>query len=120
MTDTIQIEEDSNLVQHARLELERIGEEPETVRGYLEMISIFSRMGHSGGSASVFIPTLNELLQFNNLSPLTNDPEEWMDVTDGMWQNRRCSKAFSNDGGKTYTLLGEEGRPVHTSQEAGG
>ena len=44
MTDTIQIEEDSNLVQHARLELERIGEEPETVRGYLEMISIFSRM----------------------------------------------------------------------------
>ena len=112
----------SNLVNHAKRELEMIGEEPEIVEGYLKMIRIFAKMGHSGGSASVFIPTLNQLLQFKNLMPLTNNPNEWNDVGNKMWQNNRNSAAFSNNGGKTYWLLSEGAhaqnrKPLHRSEK---
>ena len=119
---------ESNLMIHARRELELLGEEPEIVEGYLKMIQIFADMGHSGGSASVFVPTLTRLLWFKNLTPLTDDPDEWVHHTTevwgepgGVWQNVRNGEAFSDDGGKTYTLLSEEAptsesdKPKHTS-----
>jgi len=105
-------EPQSNLVDHARRELGYVGEEPETIAGYLKVIRAFADMGHSGGSASVAIPVINELLQFKNLTPLTDNPEEWeehgpakWDGTNGVWQNIRNGEAFSNDGGRTYYLL---------------
>lgn len=104
---------ESNLVKHALYELELIGEEPETITGYLKVIHAFANMGHSGGSASVAIPTINALLQYKNLRPLTNDPDEWADVGDRMWQNKRNSEAFSEDGGKTYYLLSDRTRNEH-------
>src|SRR5574339_1160593 len=97
----------SNLVDHARRELEMINEEPETIDGYLKVIQAFADMGHSGGSASIAIPTIHALLQFKNLAPLTDNPDEWVLVGESMWQNNRNSEAFSNDGGKTYWLLSE-------------
>ena len=122
--------DESNLMIHARRELELLGEEPEFVEGYLKMIQNFVDMGHSGGSASIFIPTLNRLLWFKNLTPLTDDPDEWVHHTEevwgepgGVWQNIRNGEAFSSDGGKTYTLLSEgpavkDGeKPVHTSRD---
>ena len=117
----------SNLVDHARRELAIIGEEPETIDGYLKVIQAFADMGHSGGSASVAIPTLNELLQFKNLRPLTDDPAEWFDHSgvsgEPFWQNIRNGEAFSHDGGKTYYLLSEGGNdrnrgPMHNSEKA--
>ena len=111
---------ESNFMIHARRELELLGEEPEIVEGYLKMIQIFADMRHSGGSASVFIPTLTRLLWFKNLTPLTDDPDEWVHHT--TWQNVRNGEAFSDDGGKTYTLLSERvnGKdvPIHTSEPA--
>lgn len=114
--------EESGLVRHARVELERLGEEPDVIQGYLKVIQAFADMGHSGGSASVAIPTINTLLQFHNLTPLTNDGQEWMYVGEGMWQNKRNSEAFSEDGGSTYWLLSEGGNanwpyPRHKSVE---
>lgn len=114
--------EESNLVKHAKYELDLIGEDPEIIQGYLKMIQIFADMGHSGGSASVFIPTLNALLQFKNLKPLTSNPEEWQHLTyevwpdpQATWQNRRNGEAFSKDAGITYYLLSEghdvDGKP---------
>ena len=117
----------SNLVEHARTELALIGEETQTVEGYLKVIQAFADMGHSGGSAMVAIPVINELLQFHNLSALTNDPDEWINVSEQsgheMWQSRRRSEAFSDDGGKTYWLLSEGGNagnrtPLHVAKEA--
>lgn len=121
---------ESNLMIHARRELELLGEEPEIVEGYLKMIQIFADMDHSGGSASVFIPTLTRLLWFKNLTPLTDDPDEWIHHTaevwgepGGVWQNVRNGEAFSDDGGKTYTLLSEEApvkgghKPIHISHD---
>lgn len=121
----------SNLVEHARRELNIIGEESETIAGYLNVIRAFAAMGHSGGSASVAIPVLYQLLQFKNLAPLTNDPEEWFhhgpetwggEDGVGIWQNKRNSEAFSNDGGKLYYLLSEGANnlnrtPLHEAQQ---
>ena len=119
---TFMDEQESNLVTHARRELELIGEDPEFVAGYLEVISAFAKMGHSGGSASVAIPVINSLLQYKNLSPLTDNPDEWMHLTEeewpdpeACWQNIRNSECFSRDGGKTYTSLKDK-NTVHTSE----
>ena len=95
----------SNLVNHAKRELELVGEDPETIEGLLKVIQAFADMGHSGGSAAVAVPMINDLLQFKNLTPLTNDPEEWIEVGDDIWQNRRNPEAFSKDGGRSYILL---------------
>ena len=112
-------------MDHARHELIAIGEDPETIEGYLNVIQAFADMGHSGGSASVAIPVINELLQYKNLSPLTDDPEEWMHIAEEIggencWQSRRRPEAFSQDGGKTYYLLSEGANannpaPLHDS-----
>lgn len=120
---------ESNLVSHARTELTLIGEELDTIEGYLKVIQAFADMGHSGGSASVAIPVIHELLYYKNLTPLTNNPDEWMHHTEetwgepgGIWQNRRNGEAFSNDGGRTYYLLSERGNqdlsvtPLHISE----
>jgi hypothetical protein len=100
-----------DLVQHAETELWLIGEEPEMIDWYCSVIREFASYGHSGGSASVTIPVLNRLLQHKNLSPLTDDPAEWIDQSglssSPLWQNSRNSEAFSYDGGETYYLLPE-------------
>ena len=110
----------SNLVDHARRELALIGNDLEFNESIIAAIRAFSSYGHLGGSASVAIPMINDLLQFKNLTPLTDDPAEWNEVTDNTWQSSRRSEAFSNDGGGTYYLLseGSTGRnpqPLHTS-----
>jgi hypothetical protein len=96
----------SNLIKHAEYELSLIDEEPEFVAGYLTMIQIFADMNHSGVSASVFIAVLRALLRFENLTPITNAPDEWNGILesdeDSLWQSRRNPAYFSRDGGKTY------------------
>lgn len=102
------------LVNHARRELELIGEEPDVIDWYLKVIEAFSEFGHSGGSASVAIPTINALLQFENLSPITNNPEEWNHVSiyiagePILWQSKRNPRLFSEDEGKHYYIVGEK------------
>jgi hypothetical protein len=104
----------SNLVDHARRELERVESDPWIIEGMVKVVQAFADMGHSGGSAMVCIPMLNDLLQYKNLSPLTDDPEEWIDQTAmtatpdvSLWQSKRNSEAFSLNRGKTYYLLSE-------------
>lgn len=106
--------EESNLITHAKRELALIGEEPETVAGYLKVIEAWGDMGHSGGSASIGISVLFRLFQQKNLKPLTDNPDEWIIHRKGNFgakrdycQNKRNPEAFSDDGGKTYYLLSE-------------
>lgn len=118
----------SNLVEHAKRELELLGEEKEIIDGYLKVVQAFADMGHSGGSASAAIPIITQLLQFKNLLPLTDGPEEWhhheaetYGVSEDIWQNKRNGEAFSHDGGKTYYLLSEGSHsfnrtPMHASE----
>jgi len=120
---------ESNLVAHARRELERIGEEPDAIDWYLSVVRAFTAFGHSGGSASVMLPVLERLLRFKPLSELTADHTEWIDRSEisGMpwWQNVRDSRAMSHDGGITYWMVheadaagGSDAAPVHWSAPA--
>jgi hypothetical protein len=107
----------SSLVQHARHELEACGqfaEDPAYAQSIVASVAAFASYGHSGGSASVAIEQLTALLSFQNLSPLTDNPNEWCDVGEQsgypLWQNRRNGTAFSTDSGKNYYLLDERDR----------
>lgn len=108
----IEPEEESNLVKHARHELNLIGEEPSVIDWYIRVIKSYASFGHSGGSAWATTAVLEDLLRFRPLTELTDDPEEWMrhdeDVwgaPGGIWQNRRDGRMFSTDGGLTYTCV---------------
>lgn len=114
----------SNLVDHARVELELVGEDPDIIAGYLNVIEAFDDMGHSGFSGPIAIRTISALLNWENLTPLTDDPDEWMHhdetiwgVEGGIWQNKRCPSAFSEDGGKRYYLSTEKPRKMHDSKK---
>jgi len=108
----------SPLVEHAKQELMFISpDEPDD--GFKESIvravQGFCSYGHSGGSAAVAIGMIHDLLQNKNLTPLTSATREWMEVGPSVWQNRRCSTAFSEDMGQTYYLVDEEPRVIYTS-----
>jgi hypothetical protein len=123
-----------SLVEHARRELELCGqyrEDPEFAASIVKAVEGFVSYGHSGGSAGVGIHMLNDLLQGKSLSPLTDDPAEWMHVGEQtprtptgkgqVWQSRRQSDAFSEDEGKTYYLVDDwsdnsDSFTIHTSQ----
>lgn len=110
----------SGLISHAQRELELIGAEDEVAQAVVAAIRGFLSYGHSGGSASWAIPVLIDLLQFKPLSPLTNDPLEWMLVEDAeggeTWQSVRNPEAFSADGGQHYWLVSDETRKLYVSQ----
>jgi len=116
--------EETNLVKHARRELQLagIGDTDADYGGALdpavmELIEVFSAQGHSGASAGLCLAMFYRLAQFKALSPLTDDPAEWEEVTDRvltpeqiaegqrMWQNIRQGSTFSKDGGKTWKDL---------------
>ena len=113
----------SNLVEHAKVELALLDEADWLVEGYLKIIQDFADMGHSGSSAIHSVAILERLLLFQNLTPLTDDPSEWNEVTVYLggkptWQNNRNPAAMSEDGGKTYILQSEEGpsEEIHISK----
>ena len=113
----------SNLIKHAERELKLAGmyDKDADYGGalaphILELIKLFSSKDHSGGTAGITLSVFNQLVKFNNLSPLTNDKDEWMDVADNLWQNKRNGEAFSLDGGITYYLL-EDKKKIITAKE---
>jgi len=110
---------ESNLVNHARRELERAGmydDDADYGKGVvagvvLDLVRTLSRSDADSGAGVMLVLSIFErVARFKTLSPLTADPEEWMNVTEygcpegvaGIWQSRRTPSAFSNDGGKTY------------------
>lgn len=123
------------LVDHAELELRRAGlfDKDSDYDGMLgpavmALVRTFASQGHSGFSAMVTLQLFETVAKFKTLTPITSDPAEWMDVADmgangdpPVWQNRRKSSCFSNDGGKTYYDIdaGDE-RAVHDAAAAVG
>ncbi len=123
----------SNLVSHAEAELRRAGlfDKDSDYGGMLaeavmKLVRVHAAEGHSGFSHGMAIQIFNRVVNFKTLTPLTDDPEEWMQLgvdmmPDQSWQNRRQSSCFSKDGGKTWYDIDEkkeEGKPftIHTSE----
>jgi hypothetical protein len=104
-----------SLVDHAQRELALAGlldsdadYEAELGQNILDTVTAFSTYGHSGGSAAIAVAALERLLRFKTLTPITNNPDEWMEVGPSVWQSKRQSSIFSKDSGKTWYDLDED------------
>jgi hypothetical protein len=104
-----------SLVEYAKSELERGGWlKPDAEDGVydgmlgaavMKLIELFADEGHTGQSAPIAIALFTRLASFEPLSPLTGDNDEWMEVREGHFQNRRCSRVFKN-GDEVYDIDG--------------
>lgn len=100
-----------NLVEHAKTELAllRSGEPDEMQdmieRDILQIVEIFERQEHSGSSGSYALGILKQVLDFEPITPLTGADDEWNEVGEGRWQNRRCSHVFKDASG-AYDIRG--------------
>lgn len=115
------------LVDHARAELERLGEftpgtgDPAYAQALVAAVAAYTSYPHSGFSHAHGHDILIRLLARENLTPLTWDPADWYDRTDvsdlppgqTLWQSTRNPKAFSGDQGKTYWLTDGDSSGEH-------
>jgi hypothetical protein len=99
---TVQIEtaENSPLVSFAVSELGRVGEIYDGMvnEAAVDIVGLFSAQGHSGGSAQITTDIVNRLMRYQPLTPLTGEDDEWMEVGSGVFQNKRCSHVFKENG----------------------
>lgn len=114
----------SNLVKHAEREMklaglytedsDYAGEIPNAV---LKLVKAHSSEEHSGGSHGLTLEIFNKVINFQNLTPLTDNPSEWKQCGSGgqpMWQNSRNSAAFSKDAGRTHYLLSDSKKVINS------
>ena len=122
MGESIGVVDESTMTDWARNELQLAGlfDKESDYEGMLgeavmELMDKFAEQGHSGFSASLVSSIFDRLSHWKPLSELTNDPAEWMEVTDHQeartpglkgpvkcYQSRRSPDCFSEDGGQTY------------------
>lgn len=71
----------------------------------MELVEKFSEQGHSGMSASIAVQAFERLARYEPLGPLTGADDEWTEVSEGVFQNRRCSHVFKENG-EAYDIDG--------------
>lgn len=102
----------SNLVDYAKSELDRaglaVGGDSYDVmvrEAVLELVEKFSDQGHSGFSAGMVTSIVEKLMRFQPLTPLTGEDDEWNEVGEGEFQNKRCANVFKKNG-QAYDIDG--------------
>jgi hypothetical protein len=109
----------SDLSKHAIGELSLIKEDPKIILWYVSVIEAFNIMQLPQEAADHCVATLTQLLRYGNLAPLTDEPKEWIQIGDELWQSIRNRDAFSNNGGKTYKLYSENNDVEHETLKTG-
>jgi hypothetical protein len=114
--------ETSNLYQHAKRELQLAGMfDKDTDYGgmlgeaTLRLIETFAKEGHSGFSAAYCRALFQKLSNYENLTEITDNLDEWMSVDKHLpetCQNKRNPALFSTDAGKTYYSVDEKPRKI--------
>lgn len=74
--------------------------------GTLELLKVFSEQGHSGMSAPYAVALFEKLALWKPIAPLTGKDDEWNEVGEGTWQNRRNSVVFKGEDGQAYWMDG--------------
>lgn len=121
----------SPLVAHAERELQLAGlfDKDADYGGaaanhVMDLIRLFSSGSHSGASAQIVISLFTQLANYEVLSDITDDPEEWENTLDAygpdagqanLWQNLRGPAYFSHDAGKHWVRFdtGAKGKSKH-------
>lgn len=105
--------EENPIISHAKRELKLAGlyDTDSDYNGMLaqsvvELVNKFTNQHHSGYSAMMTSNIFNKLVNWETLTPLTSNPDEWEEVSVDdkgvrLWQNKRNPKYMSYDGGKT-------------------
>ena len=107
----------SNLEKHAMMEFKAAGwldddgnyidEMQEAIcRHVLALLDVFSSEGHSGSSAPYTVDLFKKLAMFEPVVPLTGEDWEWTDVSDKLYQNKRCGRVFKDESG-AYDIDGK-------------
>jgi len=103
----------SNIVSYAEDELRRAGWYDDDAfygdlvpKAVLRSARLFSIEGHSGMSAGLVNRIVSTVVMFKPLTPLTGEDDEWNEVGDGVFQNRRMSSVFKDESGKAYWISG--------------
>jgi len=109
------------LLEHAKREFEIAGFNKNQEEGpdkwmqenVLELIEVFAKQGHSGGSAPLCVELFRALASYEPLSPLLGTEDEWQDVSaisgpgvEPKFQNIRCSHIFKNSDGSCFDVNG--------------
>jgi len=101
----------SNMLKWAEAELKLAGyniNDPEDgpnrrlAEGTLELLKVFSEQGYSGMSAPYAVALFEKLAMWKQLTPLTGESDEWMEVGPDVWQNKRASNVFKGEDGRAY------------------
>lgn len=88
----------------------------------LKLLDVFADEGHSGSSAPYAIDLFSKLAKFDPIIPLTGEDWEWTEVSEGMFQNKRCSHVFKDADvfdGQAYDIDGKIFWEWYKSQEDG-
>jgi len=109
----------SDLSKHAIGELSLIKEDPKIILWYVSVIEAFNIMQLPPEASDHCVATLTQLLRYGNLAPLTDEPKEWIQIGDDLWQSIRNRDAFSNNGGQTYKLYSENNHVEHSTLKTG-
>ena len=110
----VRFERDSNLVRHAMREFKAAKWDLESddmqklmCDQVCELLGVYSTHGHSGSSAPYANSMFTKLASFEPLVPLTGEAWEWNEVSEGCFQNNRCSHVFKDAdqfNGQAYDL----------------
>lgn len=103
----------SNYLLHAKREFAAAGYTSEDdgpnkwiQENVLTLLAVLGTQGHSGGSIGYCLNMFKTLGSFEPLAPLTGADDEWNEVTDGVFQNNRCSHVFKSDEDGCYDING--------------
>lgn len=74
--------------------------------GTLELLKVFADQGHSGSSAPYAVAIFEKLALWKPIAPLTGADDEWQEVGEDTWQNKRNSSVFKGKDGQAYWIEG--------------
>jgi len=140
----------SNLIEHAKYEFLKLGYKPIEdceddpnkwiQENVLALLEVFSKQGHSGGSAPYTIDMFKKLASFEPISPILCTDDEWSNISSAgafndTYQNIRCYSIFKdgingkphyidaivwrNQNGNQYTgnnVRNSKNEKIHSSQ----
>lgn len=126
-----------NTIERAKRELKLAGYNPDfdrkdikTTQDYadqvahsvVELLEVFSKQGHSGMSANFTLQLFDRLVRHKALTELTDNPEEWEDMTEQSgrtcYQSNRQPSCFSEDM-KTYYDIDDPDNNIYEKDENG-
>lgn len=103
----------SGLERHAQRELELAFREGNgdpfdaaVIRDVMSLVRLTAQQDHSGGSIGIVLSLFSRVSGYGLLTPLTGEDDEWMEVSDGIFQNIRCGHVFKENG-EAYDINGK-------------